>query len=264
MATNERLLTWKSFDRQRWQFEKWAISEFRRALRTMIRPVTSADSVYSAMQQVDYLDSAPILKAYENVYGRVGSYFAMQTIRSLKSQGAVFERKLNNETVFDQLMRWWIAKEGAERVQGVTETTIRRLKVALQEAFDKGDGIEVVARNIVRNGSGIADLNRARVIARTEIISASNLGSLQGAKDTGIPLKKEWLSTQDNRTRSFEKGDEFDHVVVDGQSVLLDGLFNINGQAMQFPGDFTNGASAGNTINCRCTQVYKPITSVLI
>jgi hypothetical protein len=28
---------------------------------------------------------------------------------------------------------------------------------------------------------------------------------------------------------------------------------------MQYPGDISKGASAGNTINCRCTVVYEPI-----
>ena len=91
------------------------------------------------------------------------------------------------------------------------------------------------------------------MIARTEIISASNKGSLDGAKDTGIPLKKEWLATMDNRTRDA-------HLIADGQKVLLDELFQVDGDALSYPGDFTNGASAGNVINCRCTQIYEPLT----
>ena len=238
-------------DAKRWQFERWAVVEFRKALRATVKPVINAPSVYDALQIVDNLETDAIAKAYANVYGRVGAYFALYTQRTIKSRGGVFETK-STETVFDRLIRAWIAVYGAERVRDVTITTIRRLKVALQDAFNNGDGIEVVARNIVRSGSGIADVKRARVIARTEIISASNKGSLEGARDTGIPLRKEWLATMDDRTRDA-------HLSADGQKVLLDELFVVDGEDMQFPGDFQNGASAGNVINCRCTQVYEPL-----
>ena len=248
----KRVLTWKQFDGKRWQFERWAIKEFRKALLITVRPVTSADSVEQAIGRVDYLDSNAITKTFKDVYGKVGSYFAVQSQTELKRLGGVFEIK-SDSTVFDRLIRDWIAVYGANRIKDITTTTINRLKIELQGAFDNGDGIEVVARNIVKSGSGIADLKRARVIARTEIISASNKGSLDGAKDTGIPLKKEWLATMDNRTRDA-------HLIADGQKVLLDGLFNVNGESMQYPGDFTNGASAGNVINCRCSQIYEPLT----
>lgn len=238
-------------DAKRWQFERWAVVEFRKALRATVKPVIDAPSVYDALQIVDNLESDAIAKAFGNVYGRVGAYFALSTQRSIKSRGGVFETK-STETVFDRLIRAWIAVYGAERVRDVTLTTIRRLKVSLQDAFNNGDGIEVVARNIVRSGSGIADVKRARVIARTEIISASNKGSLEGARDTGIPLRKEWLATMDDRTRDA-------HLSADGQKVLLDELFVVDGEDMHFPGDFTQGASAGNVINCRCTQIYEPL-----
>jgi hypothetical protein len=238
-------------DAKRWQFERWAVVEFRKALRATVKPVINAPSVYDALQIVDNLESDAIAKAFGNVYGRVGTYFALETQRSIKSRGGVFETK-STDTVFDRLIRAWIGIYGAERVRDVTLTTIRRLKVALQDAFNNGDGIEVVARNIVRSGSGIADIKRARVIARTEIISASNKGSLEGARDTGIPLRKEWLATMDDRTRDS-------HLNADGQKVLLDEPFVIEGEQLNYPGDFTLGASASMIIQCRCTQIYEPL-----
>ena len=251
MKNNGRRLVWKTMDAKRWQFERWAVVEFRKALRATVKPVTDAPSVYDALQIVDNLETDAIAKAFGNVYGRVGTYFALETQRSIKSLGGVFESK-STSTVFDRIIRAWILEYGAKRIITIEDTTRDRLKVALQDAFNNGDGIEVVARNIVRTGSGIADIKRARVIARTEIISASNKGSLEGARNTGIPLRKEWLATFDNRTRDA-------HISADGQKVLLDESFIVDGQSMQFPGDFTQGASAGNVINCRCTQIYEPL-----
>jgi len=247
----KRYMVWKQFDGKRWQFERWAIKEFRKALLITVRPVTSADSVEQAIGRVDYLDSNAITKAFKDVYGKVGSYFAVQSQSELKRLGGVFEIK-SDMTVFDRLIRDWIVVYGADRIKDITETTIKRLKIELQRAFDNGDGIEVVARNIVKSGSGIADLKRARVIARTEIISASNKGSLEGARDLGIPLKKVWLATRDNRTR-------IDHAIADGQEVLMDQLFSVGGDLLDYPGDVKGSIS--NIIQCRCTQVYQPLVS---
>jgi hypothetical protein len=261
MKNNGRRLLWKTMDAKRWQFERWAVVEFRKALRATVKPVINAPSVYDALQIVDNLETDAIAKTFGNVYGRVGTYFALETQRSIKSRGGVFETK-STETVFDRIIRAWILQYGAKRIENIEKTTRDRLKIELQRAFDNGDGIEVVARNIVQSGSGIADIKRARVIARTEIISASNKGSLEGARDTGIPLLKEWLATLDDRTRSYANGDAFDHTAdsgVDGQKVLLDEVFIVNDESMHFPGDFTLGASAGNVINCRCSITYEPL-----
>ena len=69
------------------------------------------------------------------------------------------------------------------------------------------------------------------LIGRTEIVSASNAGSLLGAKASGVPSKKIWLATQDNRTRDL-------HLEVDGQVVnTLDGNFQVGGEEMKYPAD---------------------------
>ena len=249
MSETFKRIQWKQFDRKRWQFERWAQGVFRKALLATIRPITTADSAEQALQRVDYLDAKAIEQAYLDVYGRVGSWFAVDAQKSLKSYGAVFQTK-SDETVFDRFMRNWISLYGAERIRGVTETTVRRVKVKLQDGINRGDGIEVIAREMVRAGSGIADVKRARVIARTEIISASNKGSLEGARDTGIPLKKEWLATRDNRTR-------IEHAEADGQAVLMNEDFIVMGEELEYPGD--PSGSAANVISCRCTQIYRPL-----
>jgi uncharacterized protein with gpF-like domain len=250
--TNARAIRWKTFDRKRWQFERIATARFRRALVATIRPALNAPSATEALSIADELPVSPLLDAYASTYGQVGSYFAVQTQGEIKTHGGVFETKQESATVFDRMMRDWIETTGAERVRMVHLTTIRRLKVAIQDGVNAGNGIEQIARDITRTGTGIADIKRARVIARTEIISASNLGSLKGAIETGIPLKKEWLATADSRTRDT-------HIEADGNAVLIEQNFIVGGDQLAFPGDWTNGASADQTINCRCTQIYKPL-----
>lgn len=127
---------------------------------------------------------------------------------------------------------------------------IRKELVAGSEA---GEGIPEIAARLTQFPQ--VSEYRARMVARTEVISALNAGSyLQMIEyDLGTDVKKEWLATEDQRTR-------LGHKHADNQSVLLVDEFTvgiysdavkIGEEGMEFPGDPT--ASAGNVINCRCT-----------
>lgn len=95
---------------------------------------------------------------------------------------------------------------------------------------------------------------RTEMIARTETIRSSNAGSTEIFREWGVQ-KKEWLSTQDDRTRGAPGGryenSEFDHWDANGETVSIDDVFIATGEPLQFPGD--PSGSPGNTINCRCT-----------
>ncbi len=71
------------------------------------------------------------------------------------------------------------------------------------------------------------------------------------ALETGIELKKRWVSTNDERTRKH-------HRAVNGQEVGMDEDFIIpyNGvdYRLKYSGDPRGGPH--NTINCRCVVVY--------
>jgi SPP1 gp7 family putative phage head morphogenesis protein len=84
---------------------------------------------------------------------------------------------------------------------------------------------------------------RTEMIARTETLRASNSSSEEIYREWGSP-QKEWLSTQDDRTRP-------DHIEADGQIVGIDESFSVGGEALQYPGD--PNASPDQTVNCRCT-----------
>jgi len=87
------------------------------------------------------------------------------------------------------------------------------------------------------------DAFRAERIARTEVIGTLNGGKLDGYEQMGIE-RKEWLATQDDRTRD-------EHAEADGQTVGIADSFDVGGQSLEYPGD-PNGDPA-NIVNCRCT-----------
>jgi hypothetical protein len=96
-------------------------------------------------------------------------------------------------------------------------------------------------------------------IARTESTAASNLGGLKAAQESGYVMDKIWVSAQDARTRR-KPSDWYDHAEMNGKAVRMDEKFEMVGMrgvdALEFPGD-PKGHPA-NTINCRCTLVYRP------
>lgn len=109
-------------------------------------------------------------------------------------------------------------------------------------------------------GEGVAELRdrviasaqlsekRAAVIARTEVNSAMNNGAYQQMKVLDVPTIKEWIATNDSRTRET-------HEEVDGEEIAGDEKFMVGGFPMDHPHDLN--APPSETINCRCTLAWE-------
>jgi uncharacterized protein with gpF-like domain len=83
---------------------------------------------------------------------------------------------------------------------------------------------------------------RSMLIARTETMASVNFGAVETYRADGVE-QKEWLATQDDRTRD-------DHVDADGQVVAIDDDFSVGGDTMDAPG---NGSDPAENCYCRCT-----------
>ena len=138
-------------------------------------------------------------------------------------------------------------------------------KQALKRGIDLQYGKKQITASITssilqgRSIKGIADdlqgrittMSRASAIrtARTAVTGAQNAGrmdSYKAAEGMGIKLKKQWLSTLDNRTRHA-------HAMLDGQTVDTDKPFKVDGYELMYPGD--RSAPGYLVYNCRCTTI---------
>ena len=201
----------------------------------------------------DYeISEAPIDKAMRDVYDKVMTNF----IRDTYDQFVESAKKTDfNHAI---AVSRWFDDNVPDLSALMTGTTQRSLKDILKVAVFQGYSMREFVSEVT--SSFAISEKRAELIGRTEIIRASNAGSLEGAKLTNIPMRKYWLSTRDNRTRGVNNKDLFDHYNVDeNKGYLLDDLFTISGEKLEYPCDRGNGASAGNTINCRCTITYEVI-----
>ena len=123
-------------------------------------------------------------------------------------------------------IRWNVKKMNAEVLQGILQ----------------GEPMDKIANRL----SKVTGMNETAAIrnARTMVTGAENKGrqdSYARAEADGIILQKEWISTNDSRTRHS-------HAVLDGSIVDQDKKFD-NG--LMYPGD-TNGRPE-EVYNCRCT-----------
>lgn len=134
------------------------------------------------------------------------------------------------------------------RLRGVGTELWRRTRLELNTGLAAGESIDDLAKR-VRGVLAATDV-RAKTIARTEVIGATNAGSLAQMQAAGdaAPVAKTWLATKDSRTR-------LSHRAADGQTVALDESFTVGGSRLRHPGD--PAGAAEEVINCRCTLLYE-------
>lgn len=173
--------------------------------------------------------------------------FGGRILQQGKHAGLVLERKEDFAQIMKRRALQYIQQEAVRRrIQQVTETTRRQIVGAVDRGYREGSTLPEVASSIRGIIPAIARF-RADTIARTETHGAANFGSNEAAKLTGLPLKKEWLAAEDERTRDT-------HKEADGQIRGQDEAFDVGGASLMFPGDPSGPPE--EVVNCRCTLGY--------
>jgi ubiquinone biosynthesis protein UbiJ len=259
----QKRVLWIGTNAERQQYVAWASRGFKKVFKAQVRAVadaiTEAHTVDAIPALVDSVVSKtkPLLAAqYATVYNRVGLVFAQKTLSTVKANG-------NLRTEWERNVARYLDTQGAQRIVAVNETTKKRISQVVKQMTAEGRSVGQIAEEIdkqVQLEQIIA--NRSMVIAHTETISASNWGSLEGAKTSGAKVRKEWISTRDTAIRTIADGAQFDHLAMDGKTALLDDDFQVptssgGFEPMSFPGD--PRGSAGDVINCRCVVGYQRV-----
>jgi DNA topoisomerase I len=137
------------------------------------------------------------------------------------------------------------------RLTGVGDELWHHARQELADGVAAGDSMTQLAAR-VQASVGVTE-PRARVIARTEVVSAHNAASLAQARVLNDPsIVKEWTATMgpgggcDLRTRPS-------HCAADGQRVRIGERFEVGTALLDFPGDPTGPPDT--VINCRCSIV---------
>lgn len=139
----------------------------------------------------------------------------------------------------------WVEARVRNTAEQINETTAADVAKQLSEAVANHESIRDMEGRI-KNLFEETYKNRARTVARTEVISTNNIATMEAAKQAGM-RSKTWFAALDERTRAW-------HAEAHGQTVGINESFIVGGEPMQHPGDIS--ASASNVINCRCTMMY--------
>ena len=173
--------------------------------------------------------------------------FGLRILDQGKARGLSLETKESFAQIMTRLALRYVQQEMIRRrITEVTETTRRQIVNAVDRGYRDGLGQRGVADAILDLVPSLSS-TRANVIARTETHGAANYGSQEAAKQTGLPMKKEWVAAADERTRET-------HREADGSTVGMDDTFRVGDSDLQFPGDPSGAAE--EVINCRCTLGY--------
>ena len=97
----------------------------------------------------------------------------------------------------------------------------------------------------------IAD-GRATMIARTEVIGASNGGKVLAWQQSGVVTGKRWLASTSHMGADDPHPVRDSHVEAHGQEVKIDEDFSVGSGTGPAPGQIDE---AGESINCRCTML---------
>lgn len=128
--------------------------------------------------------------------------------------------------------------------------------VILRQGLDDGWSMQRTSKELSASIPQFS-ASRSTLIARTEMVGASNAGSLGVARALGAATHKKWLARVDSKTRET-------HLEANGQVRALELPFDVGGAQLQYPG--AEGAPAREVCNCRCTIIYEedsvePITA---
>lgn len=173
----------------------------------------------------------------ENAWGPVAKELTNGTARRAVRSAAT-EVGLSFDVLQPGLSKY-VAEHAAELVQGIADTTRSALRDALKAGLEAGEGIPDLRKRIEESGAFAP--SRAELIARTETTTVTNAAGRESlsnwAAENDAKVFKQWLATQDDRTRE-------EHAAMDGEEVEIDRLFS-------------NGLLAPGEPNCRCSLIYR-------
>jgi hypothetical protein len=194
--------------------------------------------------------SAGMRKTLEADYRLVAGHFGKRLLTEAKGYAGPDVIKASLSEMLGIQIGKFIGQWVATKITQINRTTESQIRGIVRNGLDDGLGVDKIGKRI-RELSGPMSALRAHVIARTETHTAANFGAQTAAELTGLDMRREWVSSMDDRTRD-EAG--ADHVSADGQIVGMNEPFQVSGESLMFPGD--PSGSPENVIMCRCAVAY--------
>lgn len=253
MWTRKRRLgptTWKAAERQRTPYYRVAERQFFAALKEQLNPIIDealATGTITPEMASRLISEDPVRVRFEYVYRQTGADFAERIYKQF-ADGE--QRRL-----FERTMEAFVREKCGERITAITNVSRAGARNIISEviAGNSNLGAGELGRLIaaaIRKEGGIMSTWRARMIARTEVVTAANTGQQVGAEATGVAMVKVWM-------HSGGKDARVSHQALHGTEVGMDQKFNADGTMLSYPGD--PAGPPEHVINCRCGLAHRVI-----
>ena len=264
MNSKQRETYWLKTERLRRGIEDKYFKQIRASITKQFKKFASDVNKYGVDGARSRLGlelwSSELVKIFERMYKETVITFGNATYRVLKIEANQKADTFGFNRDWTKAVMEFLTNQGFTLVSDITKTTKDKLLSIVDKGVNEGLGVDEIVKIILSDEQLSYSAFRARRIVRTEVMRASNIGAMEGAKAHSFEVDKQWISARDIRTRRIPRN-QFDHVALDGIVVDFDETFNSVGkegeqvEAMQ-PGDITQ--PAGFTINCRCAVGFIP------
>ena len=236
-------------DRVSLKYERRIALEISRTMRQSAKRYAQGDSMAVDLAMFEHKERLAIL--LRGLWYESGLVFTEHLLGVAKSRGK-FERKNVNQLpateVMSSFIAYWVSFHGGEAITQITDTTKQTINAIIMQGVTEGLGERDIGK-MIRAVAPVKSASRAQTIARTETHQSAQAAVQQAAKETGLEMRREWVSAENERTRES-------HSKADGQIVGMYEPFTVGGFKLMQPGDSSLGAPARETINCRCSCVY--------
>lgn len=247
----------KNEKKQVGKFYRYFKNEYYKGIESYVN--TNSEREFSNLFKIRDIENL-----YIDLYEEVGVDFAKWYARSFDK---FIQKNSGSESTWRTTFSRIGQTEAGDKIALVQGTALKELKRNIGTLFKDPEfqslGRQQQGRILQNRFRGITEYQSQRIV-RTEATSAANEGIMQSSQDIfpKSSLVKEWISSQDGRTRSLSRGDKSDHLNMNGKVVGFDETFAVPETfrvvQMRKPADFRSGASAHNIVNCRCSLAVYP------
>lgn len=236
--------------RNRWAELRFA-AKFKRDFNQAFEPSINA----IASNPTDALQQLPLLIKRDIIYNSLKWLYVDYGLMHAKWFLSNFPmQRKSDDTFWLQHLERTFSTIGANKVTSIVNTTLDIAKPLIQDAIAaslRGDSIDKIKDDIkkrIKNAGGVMSDGRARTIARTEVIGASNKATYEAIKLTDSKVEKKWITGGTNIRDTHKEA-------ANQGWIPFDDFFRVGDSQMLHPSD-PNG-SAKEIINCKCVLIFR-------
>lgn len=227
------------------RYEKQIYTALKKQMQPYLEAIKEADG---NINEFDLITPAPLADTLENLYVVAGTAYAEAMYNAIQPPTKATKEALR--AGWRDFMRMFAVKNLPQTLIEINKTSQKIIRNIVLGGLNEGLGALEIARNIEQSVAVIFR-NRAKLIARTEMVIATNVAAMESSKTSDFMYEKKWIPATDNRTRP----DHSEMLAKDW--IPFDQNFIVGGNQMRQPGDSSQGAGADQICNCRCKVVFR-------